>query len=123
MTAEHCRLITVKKNIKIHQSAVLKIAVTPKQYHLNQLKSNKTLNNIFFCGETMKCFPTCKQIHSEERNQVCSSLSPLLQLCPVHPFTVCSCHNCTRYRKSISNIQPFLSVSTFILLETYFIEQ
>lgn len=73
-SAEHCQLFTVKKKITIHQSAVLKIAVTSKQYHLNQLKSNKTLNYNFYCGETMPSFPRVNKF-TQKREIKCAVLS------------------------------------------------
>lgn len=108
-SAEHFRLITVKKKIKTHQSVVLKIAVTSKQYHLNQLKSNKTLNNIFFCGETS--FPHVNKF-TQKREIKCAVLSAPPSTTLPSPFTVCSCHHCSGDGKSMSNIRPFLSASS-----------
>lgn len=73
--------------------------MTSKQYHLSQAGSNKTLN--YSCCETTQRFPHVNKF-TQERNQMCSSLSILYTF--VEFTLMCSCHDCTKDRLLSDNL-------------------
>lgn len=122
-SAEHCRLVTVKIKLKkVINQHVLKIALTSKQYHLNQLKSNKTLNYNFFCGETMQSFPHVNKF-TQKREIKCAVLSAPPSAMPRSPLQcVRLCHNSTIDSKSIPNIQPFRPLFSILFFSKHISE-